>query len=105
MKIQGQHVMQPGALEVAWDLACATPNVLPVADGRSSSRSEVQTVCCIHLLEALRSFCWLVLKEIYQIDYHWWKYGSGSKPMGSHFGVGAPPILEPILVGIGMFTG
>ena len=24
--------------------------------------------------------------------------------MGSHFGV-APPILEPILVGIGMFTG
>ena len=24
--------------------------------------------------------------------------------MGSHFGVGAPPILEPILVGIGMFT-
>ena len=22
-----------------------------------------------------------------------------------HFGVGAPPILEPILVGIGMFTG
>ena len=25
--------------------------------------------------------------------------------MGSHFGVGAPPILEPILVGIGMFTG
>ena len=31
--------------------------------------------------------------------------GCGSKPMGSHFGVGAPPILEPILVGIGMFTG
>ena len=29
----------------------------------------------------------------------------GSTPMGSHFGVGAPPILEPILVGIGMFTG
>ena len=28
-----------------------------------------------------------------------------SKPMGSHFGVGAPPILEPILVGIGMFAG
>ena len=28
-----------------------------------------------------------------------------SKPMGSHFGVAAPPILEPILVGIGMFTG
>ena len=25
--------------------------------------------------------------------------------MGSHFGVGAPLILEPILVGIGMFTG
>ena len=22
-----------------------------------------------------------------------------------HFGVGAPPIIEPILVGIGMFTG
>ena len=22
-----------------------------------------------------------------------------------HFGVGAPPIVEPILVGIGMFTG
>ena len=32
-------------------------------------------------------------------------HGCGSKPMGSHFGVGAPPILEPILVGIGMFTG
>ena len=31
--------------------------------------------------------------------------GCGSKPMGSHFWVGAPPILEPILVGIGMFTG
>ena len=30
---------------------------------------------------------------------------SWSKPMGSHFGVGAPPILEPILVGIGMFAG
>ena len=28
-----------------------------------------------------------------------------SKRRGSHFGVGAPPILEPILVGIGMFTG
>ena len=26
--------------------------------------------------------------------------GCGSTPMGSHFGVGAPPILEPILVGI-----
>ena len=25
--------------------------------------------------------------------------------LGSHFGVGAPPILEPILVGIGMITG
>ena len=26
--------------------------------------------------------------------------------LGSHFGVfGAPPVLEPILVGIGMFTG
>ena len=33
------------------------------------------------------------------------RYGGGSKPMGSHFGAGAPPILEPILVGIGMFTG
>ena len=31
--------------------------------------------------------------------------GCGSTPMGSHFGVGAPPNLEPILVGIGMFTG
>ena len=30
--------------------------------------------------------------------------GCGSKPIGSHFEVGAPPILEPILVGIGMFT-
>ena len=29
-------------------------------------------------------------------------HGRGSKPIGSHFGVfGAPPILEPILVGIG----
>ena len=25
--------------------------------------------------------------------------------LGSHFGVGAPPILEPILVGIGTLTG
>ena len=33
------------------------------------------------------------------------QYGCGSKPMGSHFGVGAPPILEPIFLGIGMFTG
>ena len=32
-------------------------------------------------------------------------FGCGSKPMGYHFGVGAPPIFEPILVGIGMFTG
>ena len=31
--------------------------------------------------------------------------GRGSKPMGSHFGVGAPSMLEPILVGIGMFNG
>ena len=30
--------------------------------------------------------------------------GDGS-PIESHSGVGAPPILEPILVGIGMFTG
>ena len=29
--------------------------------------------------------------------------GCGSTPIGSHFGVG--PILEPMLVGIGMFTG
>ena len=28
-----------------------------------------------------------------------------SKPCWNHFGVGAPPILEPISVGIGMFTG
>ena len=27
-----------------------------------------------------------------------------STPMGSHFEVGAPPIVEPVLVGIGMFT-
>ena len=27
-------------------------------------------------------------------------FGCGSKPMGCHFGVGAPPILEPILVEI-----
>ena len=31
--------------------------------------------------------------------------GCGSRPLGSHFGVAAPPILEPILVRIGMFTG
>ena len=31
--------------------------------------------------------------------------GRGSKPIGSHFGVGAPPILVGILVGIWMFTG
>ena len=31
--------------------------------------------------------------------------GRGSTPMGSHFGVGAPPILVGILVGSGMFTG
>ena len=31
--------------------------------------------------------------------------GCGSKPMGSQFEVGAPPILEPILVRIRMFTG
>ena len=31
------------------------------------------------------------------------KFGCGSQPMGSHFGFfsGAPPILEPMLVGIG----
>ena len=40
-------------------------------------------------------------------DPAWQKYpfGCGSKSMGSHFGVGAPLILEPILVGIGMLTG
>ena len=32
------------------------------------------------------------------------RYCCGSKPMVP-FGVGAPPILEPILVGTGMFTG
>ena len=32
-------------------------------------------------------------------------FGCGSKPMESHFGVGAPPILGFILAGIGMFTG
>ena len=32
-------------------------------------------------------------------------YGCGSKPTGSHFGVfGAPPMVEPTLAGIGMFT-
>ena len=36
--------------------------------------------------------------------YEFHPYGCGSKPMGSHFGAGAPPILEPILMGIGMFT-
>ena len=29
----------------------------------------------------------------------------GENRFGSHFGVGAPLILEPILVGIGMCTG
>ena len=35
------------------------------------------------------------------------RIGCGSKPFGIPFlgVVGAPPILEPILVGIGMFTG
>ena len=33
-----------------------------------------------------------------------WAQGCGSKPMGSHFGEGAPPTLGFILVGIGMFT-
>ena len=34
------------------------------------------------------------------------RYGCGSIPMGSHFGVGAPPILEPILVvGLGGSLG
>ena len=32
------------------------------------------------------------------------RYGCGSKPMVP-FWVGAPPILEPTLVGIGMVTG
>ena len=32
-------------------------------------------------------------------------FGRVSKPRGSHFGVGAPPILGFIFVGIGMFTG
>ena len=32
--------------------------------------------------------------------------GCGSKPMGSHIGAGAPPILEPILVvGLGCSLG
>ena len=35
----------------------------------------------------------------------WSQFGRKSKPMGSHFGVGAPPILVGILVRIGMFTG
>ena len=34
---------------------------------------------------------------------HIWP-GCGSKPMVPFWGVGAPPISEPILVGIGMFT-
>ena len=34
------------------------------------------------------------------------RYGCGSKPMGSHFGVGAPLMLEPILaVGLGCSLG
>ena len=32
--------------------------------------------------------------DIAMVQHHWY-----------HFGMGAPPILEPILVGIGMFTG
>ena len=32
-------------------------------------------------------------------------HGHGSKPMGSHFGVGAPPIFVYISGWIGMFTG
>ena len=32
-------------------------------------------------------------------------HGCGSKQFWYHFGEGAPPILEPISVGIGMFTG
>ena len=33
------------------------------------------------------------------------QHGCGSKPMGSYFGGFRCTILEPILVGIGMFTG
>ena len=29
----------------------------------------------------------------------------GQNQLGSHFGIVAPLVLEPILVGIGMFTG
>ena len=32
-------------------------------------------------------------------------HGFGCQNQWYHFGVGAPPILKPILVGIGMFTG
>ena len=46
-------------------------------------------------------------KQVEKVRWMWCpqESGCGSKPMGSHFGVGAPPILEPILVGIEMFTG
>ena len=43
------------------------------------------------------------LAPVLQVDRSL-RFGCGSKPMGSHFGVGALPILEPMLVGIGMFT-
>ena len=42
-------------------------------------------------------------------DDHWAKLQRDDMAMVQnqwyHFGIGAPPILEPILVGIGMFTG
>ena len=41
-----------------------------------------------------------------KLTHHLFKYYMAvGQNQWYHFGVGAPPILEPILVGIGMFTG
>ena len=78
-------------------------------------QTEVVMTCCLGAAAAQQQKA----EEIPRVVPFWWAvfafrlvvlgsgtpYGCGSTPMVPFWLVGAPPMLEPVLVGIGMFTG
>ena len=80
---------------------CPSPGVL------DDSACLHQPLASAELLSAAAKAADVFEPQRFDVDWARWVRGRGSKPVGSHFGgfVNSPPILEPILVGIGMFTG
>ena len=95
-------------------LAGMAPRHLPfqgLPESSSSGRARVAS-CLASVARGRHNPCFLPPPRAKRVEQHkqhkhthTHTHGCGSKPMESHFVVGAPPILEPILVGIGIYSG